>query len=320
MIDHLALFVILLVLINLYFILAKKLNVVDIPNQRSSHQQSTIRGGGIIFLIAILAYLIIYQDRAYYLIIATALLGVFSFIDDIRNLHSLVRLSVQLVAIVLLLIHLDYLDYHLVLFVFIIFVATGFINVYNFMDGINGITVLYSLSVLIPLYWINSSSSYLPVQTFTFPTLSLIVFGFYNVRKKAICFSGDVGSVVMGFFIAFLLLTLIQDWNSIIPIIFVAVYGVDAVFTVLIRIVRKENILKAHRSHLYQLLSNERGIPHILTSSIYAFVQLIVSFSTVIIMDQSQMNPWLLTMLMLLTLSVLYWLVRLWVDERLLSQ
>jgi UDP-N-acetylmuramyl pentapeptide phosphotransferase/UDP-N-acetylglucosamine-1-phosphate transferase len=142
------------------------------------------------------------------------------------------------------------------------------------MDGINGITGLYSLSILIALQYVNYK-----VVPFTAPDfinyamLACLVFLFFNFRKRAKCFAGDVGSMGISFWVVTLLLQLMIKTHSIIWILFLAVYGVDTVCTILHRIYLKQNIFEAHRLHFYQILSNEKGISHLKVSSLYALVQ-----------------------------------------------
>jgi UDP-N-acetylmuramyl pentapeptide phosphotransferase/UDP-N-acetylglucosamine-1-phosphate transferase len=100
---------------------------------------------------------------------------------------------------------------------------------------------------------------------------------FFNYRKKAKCFAGDIGSIAIAFWIIYLVLKLILLTNSIIWLLFLAVYGVDAICTILHRLYLKQNIFEAHRLHLYQVLSNEYKIQHRLVSLFYAIAQLLIS-------------------------------------------
>lgn len=143
------------------------------------------------------------------------------------------------------------------------------------MDGINGITGLYSLVVLGGLQYVNFQ-----VETFIEPDmiwLSIMassVFLYFNFRKKAKCFAGDVGSVSIAFWIIFLLLKLIMITENYSYILFLSVYGVDTVLTILHRLKLRHNIFDAHRLHFYQILANDQGWSHLWVSSIYAGLQL----------------------------------------------
>src|SRR5690606_249734 len=153
----------------------------------------------------------------------------------------------------------------------------GIINAYNFMDGINGITGLYSLIVLGSLQYINlNQHPFIQEDLIWFPMLACLVFLFYNFRKKAKVFAGDVGSICIAFWIVFLLGDLIIVSGNPIYILFLAVYGVDTILTIIHRLFLKQNIFEAHRLHFYQILANEQKVSHLLVSSIYGAVQLLI--------------------------------------------
>jgi len=82
-------------------------------------------------------------------------------------------------------------------------VCVGIINAYNFMDGINGITGGYSLSVLLPLIYLNTTDNFISQDYLYVVGMSLLVFCFFNFRKKAKCFAGDVGSISIAFILPF---------------------------------------------------------------------------------------------------------------------
>jgi UDP-N-acetylmuramyl pentapeptide phosphotransferase/UDP-N-acetylglucosamine-1-phosphate transferase len=155
--------------------------------------------------------------------------------------------------------------------------AIGIINAYNFMDGINGITGLYSLVLLAGLQYVNMwQTHFINADMIWLPVIACVVFLYFNFRKKARCFAGDVGSVTIAFWILTLLLKLMVTTNNWVYILFLAVYGVDSILTILHRLILKQNIFKAHRLHFYQLLVNECKIPHLIVAIGYALIQLIV--------------------------------------------
>jgi UDP-N-acetylmuramyl pentapeptide phosphotransferase/UDP-N-acetylglucosamine-1-phosphate transferase len=145
------------------------------------------------------------------------------------------------------------------------------------MDGINGITGLYSLAILASLQYVNLQIlTFTPPDFINFAILACLVFLFFNYRERAKCFAGDVGSMGISFWIVTLLLQLMIKSHSIIWIFFLVVYGVDTICTILHRIYLKQNIFEAHRLHFYQILSNEKGISHLKVSFLYAVIQLLV--------------------------------------------
>lgn len=264
-----------------YFRIAERYAIIDKPNVRSSHQHITIRGGGIIFPIAILIGLPYDSFTNVTLSISLLLIALLSFTDDIRNIDSKTRLLIQSVAVAGML--LSVYDSFSWVWLFILFVlVTGIINAYNFMDGINGITVLYSLVTLTSVYLVSSCvGSTIPDLLFLSLFTSLLVFAFFNLRKKAKCFSGDVGAVTLAFIFCYLILSLSVTTGSGWWILFLGVYGIDAVFTIVCRIFRKELLFEAHRSHFYQYLANEAGWSHIKVSLLFASSQLILNLAVI---------------------------------------
>ncbi len=286
----------------IYFRLADTYNIIDKPNHRSSHTNITIRGGGIIFPIAILiAFVLGYVGWA--LTLAVVLVAIVSFIDDIKPLSQLPRFGSHIIAVLLLAYDLNLFQQALLLLPLVFFVLIGWINAFNFMDGINGITVLYALTAIV-------SFSFLPIhesnlQLLIIMGLSCLVFGFFNLRKKAKTFAGDVGSISMAVFLGYFMIKTIITTGQLGYILFFAVYGIDAGITIISRIIKKENILEAHRSHLYQYLANEWRYPHIVVSIIYATVQLMVN-GIVIYLDQKGMLSILVFLSILFLLTVVY--------------
>ncbi len=273
---YLVLLVVFFGIMLLYFRIADYYNIIDHPNERSSHSEITIRGGGVIFVIAGILAVILHPQ--YWLPgIGLVLIGTISFIDDRITLSNKIRLLIHLIAVTLMFVFLNVFNMPFYWAIALYILAIGIINVYNFMDGINGITGCYTLVVLGGLQYINLYNlNFVHPDLIWFPMLACVVFLYFNFRKKARCFAGDVGSITIAFWITFLLLKLIFITNNWLYILFLAVYGVDAVLTIMHRLILKQNIFKAHRLHFYQLLSNEYKMPHLLVSCIYALVQLAV--------------------------------------------
>lgn len=266
----------------IYFKIANKFDIVDKPNGRSSHISVTIRGGGIIFPLAGLIVLP-FTDTSHSGVFALSLslVSVLSFVDDIKKLSSKFRLFVQSIAAIGLLYsfsgQLSWFWMPMLLVTII-----GIINAYNFMDGINGITALYSFTTIGSLYWVSEKINFLQPGIFFESILAaLLVFSFFNLRKKARCFAGDVGSVSMAFIICFLLYTLTAQSEFLYWIFFLAVYGIDAIFTIVCRVSRREQLMKAHRSHFYQYLANEAKWGHLWVSLLYALVQMIINIMVI---------------------------------------
>lgn len=270
---------VLLILLELgYFRLADRFNIIDRPNLRSSHSSVTLRGGGIIFLLGVWIYAALYGITYPWFFAGVTLVGLVSFIDDIHSLPDSWRLVAQFVAMFLMFHQLGILnlnDWWMVIVALI--VCVGIINAYNFMDGINGITGGYSIAVLLPLIWLNGKDSFIDPSFLYVVGLSLLVFCFFNFRKKAKCFAGDVGSISIAFILLFALGSLILKTGDFSYIVFLAVYGADAILTICHRIQLHENLGEAHRKHAYQIMANELRIPHVAVSLLYLSLQLLIS-------------------------------------------
>lgn len=296
----------------LYFRVADKYNIVDSPSNRSSHTGTVIRGGGIVFFIALLGWFLYSRFQWPFFIAGAALVAVISFVDDIRPQRSLVRFSVHLIAMLLLFYQASVYDWPVWLVGIAAVVCIGTINAFNFMDGINGITGMYALVNLGSFLYINEYvAPFSDTQLMVISGMSVLVFLFFNFRKKARCFAGDVGSVTLAFLQIFLLLQLIQATGNYYWVILFLVYGIDSSITILYRLARKENIFRAHRTHLYQYLSNELKWPHRVVALLYGVVQLLLNSILIVFLKDSVFLPVLFAVLV----SVLYLVARVWVTK-----
>ena len=260
-----------------YFKIADKCNIIDKPNERSSHSRITLRGGGIIFYFGALAYFVSNEWEYLWFMLALTLITFISFVDDIRSTSQGLRLVFHFSAMALLFYQWGLFSLSWWWIIIALIVCTGIINAYNFMDGINGITGGYSLVVLGGLAYINASIVPFVEPVFIYTVLcGVLVFCFFNFRKKAKCFAGDVGSVSIAFILLFLIGKLIIQTGDFSWIILLSVYGVDSVLTIIHRLMLHENIGLPHRKHMYQLMANELKMPHVVVSGIYMAVQVIV--------------------------------------------
>ena len=282
-----------------YFKLADKCNIIDKPNERSSHTKVTLRGGGIIFYFGALAYFLTNHWEYSWFILALTLITFISFVDDIRSTSQGLRLVFHFSAMALMFYQwgLFLLSWWWIIIALII--CTGIINAYNFMDGINGITGGYSLVVLVALAYINSEiTTFVESALINTVLCSVLVFCFFNFRKKAKCFAGDVGSVSIAFILLFLIGKLILTTGDFSWIILLSVYGVDSVLTIIHRLMLHENIGLPHRKHMYQLMANELKMPHVVVALIYMVAQAVIIMGY--ISCQSYGYTFLLCMVLLL--------------------
>lgn len=323
-------FVILLLLELAYFKIADKCNIIDKPNERSSHSSIVLRGGGIIFLLGAWVWSIAFGFQYPWFLLGLTLVAGVSFIDDIHSLPDSVRLVVQFTAAALAFYQLGMLSGEwfetngmlvgglLILLALIVYV--GATNVINFMDGINGITAGYALAVLLPLLAINCGfkfqdsgfnelpSVYFDQSLAVMTILSVLVFCIFNFRPKgrAKCFAGDVGSIGIAFIMLFLIGKVIIATGDLTYLIFLLVYGVDGVLTICHRIMLHENLGEAHRKHAYQLMANELKIGHVKVSLLYMAMQLVVSLGFIYVCPDNVFCHWMYLIGAFLLLTVAY--------------
>ena len=311
-------FIILLALELVYFRIADRCNIIDRPNERSSHSTIVLRGGGIIFMLGLWIWAAFFGFGYPWFVVAVTLIAGVSFVDDIRSLPDSVRLVAQFVAMGLMFYQMDMLHWEMWWVVILaLIVSVGASNIINFMDGINGITGGYALSVLVPLLLINNGAAECDLNAqATFVSTSLImtviladvVFCLFNFRPKgkAKCFAGDVGSIGIAFILLFMIGQLIMKTGDVTYLIFLLVYGVDGCLTIIHRIMLHENLGEAHRKHAYQLMANELKIGHVKVSLLYMGLQLMVSLGFVFIVPGTVLAHWIYLIGALVVLAVAY--------------
>lgn len=330
--TYLIIAVLLLAAELIYFHIADRFNIIDKPNERSSHSTIVLRGGGVIFAISILVWMIwqvaqgewcTVQGYLPFLIGLMLIAGV-SFIDDVHSLPDSVRLVAQFVAMALMFWSMfgvqnsgfTVLDWYwkvAIIFAALI-VCVGATNIINFMDGINGITAGYSLAVLIPLTIKNETLNIKYGEGFIEPTylivaiIGVLVFCIFNFRPKgkAKCFAGDVGSIGIAFIMLFAIGKLIVQTADVTYLILLLVYGVDGCLTIIHRIMLHENLGEAHRKHAYQLMANELKIGHVKVTLLYMAMQLAVSLGFIYLCPNTIAAHWGYFIGAILTLSLAY--------------
>ena len=263
-----------------YFRIADKCNIIDKPNQRSSHSSIVLRGGGIIFVLGLWIWAAFFGFHNIWFLIAVTLVAGVSFIDDIHSLPDSVRLVAQFAAMALMFYQLDMLHWNMWWIILIaMIVCVGASNIINFMDGVNGITGAYAMASLLPLFLLNKELGFADESLIAVVALADIVFCCFNFRPKgkAKCFAGDVGSIGVAYILLFLIGSLILATGDVTYLILLLVYGVDGCLTICHRILLHENLGEAHRKHAYQLMANELRIGHVKVASFYALLQLAVS-------------------------------------------
>ena len=309
MVTYIIIFILLLIAELLYFRIADKCNIIDKPNERSSHSTIVLRGGGIIFLIGVWIWSAFFGFQYPWFLVGLTLVAGISFVDDVHSLPDSVRLVAQFAAAAMAFYQLGILHWSMwwiILLALVVYV--GATNVINFMDGINGITAGYSLVVLIPLALVNLTDTFVAQSLIVSTILASLVFCVFNFRPKgkAKCFAGDVGSIGIAFIMLFLLGHLIIRTGDITWLIFLLVYGVDGCLTIAHRIMLHENLGEAHRKHVYQIMANELKIGHVKVALLYMVIQLIISLGFIYFCPNTMLAHWLYLIGAFVVLAIVY--------------
>lgn len=318
--TYILIFIALFVLEILYFKVADRFNIIDKPNERSSHTAITLRGGGVIFYIGVLLYFILSGFQYPWFFLGLTMMTVVSFMDDVFTLSNKIRLLIHFASVLLMAYQLDVFEmpWYYLLITFVIVV--GVINAYNFMDGINGITACYSLALGGLLMLVNQDVGFLEMDLLAYTMLGVLVFMFFNFRIKAKCFAGDVGSVAIAYILLFALGALIIQTGNLLYFLFLTVYGIDAVWTIVRRLYLRENIFEAHRSHLYQFLGNEAGVNKLLISFLYGAIQFLIGLAVIFFADKDSTEQWLFALCLLGGLSVIYLALKTWTIRKFVAR
>lgn len=269
-----------------YFKIADHFNIIDKPNERSSHTKVVLRGGGIIYVLGVWLYAVFFGLELWPFLLGITLVTGISFVDDIYSLPDNMRLVVQFIAMGLMFYCWGILNWESWWIIILgLILCVGITNAYNFMDGINGINGGYTFALLLPLAWFNHNLQFVDQSLIIVTFLANLVFCFFNFRPKgkAKCFAGDVGSVGAAFIVLFILGKLILTTGDFTYIVLLAVYGVDSVLTIIHRIILHENLGEAHRKHVYQLMANEIKMEHTVVSTIYTVLQLVIAIGMILI-------------------------------------
>ena len=328
MIEYIVIAIVLFIIELVYFKIADRCNIIDKPNERSSHSNIVLRGGGIIFPISILVWMALQMVNGEWLmvkdylpfVVGLVLICGVSFWDDVKSLPDSVRLMAQFVAMALMFwsmfgfqnsgfMVLDW-YWRVAVIIVALIVCVGASNIINFMDGINGITGAYAMASLIPLYILNNGVNGGFVDNSFIITMMLadVVFCYFNFRPrgKAKCFAGDVGSLGVAFILLFLIGSKVMQTGDITYLVFLVVYGVDGVLTICHRIMLHENLGQAHRKHAFQLMANELKMSHITVSLIYACLQLAISLGFIYLVPNNILAHWTYLLSSIVVLSVAY--------------
>lgn len=302
-------FVILFVLELMYFKIADKFNIIDKPNERSSHSAIVLRGGGIIFMLSLWIWSAFYGFQYPFFLLAVTLIAGVSLIDDIHSLPDSVRLVIQFIAMMMMFEQLDILHWNMWWIVIIaLIVCVGASNVINFMDGVNGITGGYAMASLVPLALLNNTICFVNQSLIYVVMIANVIFCLFNFRPKgkAKCFAGDVGSIGVAYILLFMIGLLVLATGDVTYLVFLLVYGVDGCLTIVHRIMLHENLGEAHRKHAYQIMANELKVGHVKVTLLYAVMQLVISLGFIYLCPDTVPAHWLYLAVVFSALSVAY--------------
>ncbi len=282
-------------------------HLLDVPNERSSHSVPTPRGGGVGILAAfILAGLTLRIPTTF--LFAGILVSAVSLYGDYLRISVGLRLLFQILAALMTLFPLlprlsiqyrsvvgsEPLPFLLILSVIFVFMI-GTANFFNFMDGINGIAGLSGAIAfgLMGIYALNRG----PQDAFQTPfsllavCISLACLGYlpFNLPRAKV-FMGDVGSILLGFIFACLVVTLSRDYLEMVCLAgLLFPFYADELTTMALRLRDRENLTQSHRRHLYQLLANQFGVAHWKVTLLYGAVQLVVG---ALVLTAYPYGPW----------------------------
>ena len=313
MVTYIIVFALLVALELCYFKIADHFNIIDKPNERSSHSTIVLRGGGIIFAISMVIWsltpfpsptgegCIMHIAEYWPFMLGLILIAGVSFIDDVHSLPDSLRMVVQIASILLMFWSIGLFGLDLgwwlkaLIVVIALFFCVGATNIINFMDGINGITAGYGLAMLLPIALLNRNMGFVEESYLIVAILGLLVFSLFNFRPKgkAKCFAGDVGSIGIAFIILFALGKLMLATQDVTYIVFFLVYGIDGSMTIFHRIMLHENLGQAHRKHAYQLMANELKMSHVTVSLLYMAMQLVVSLGFIYLCPNTVLAHWI---------------------------
>ena len=232
--------------------------IFDIPNKRSSHLKPVPTGGGWIInlcIIVIIFFLDPYDKIP--AIITISGLALISWKDDLKNINIGVRLLFQIFFISIYFLYLFILGFYeqsqLIHIFFIILICIWFINIFNFMDGIDGISLIMTITIcfgIIFAYLVNNSEYFPSFEILIISTCCAFLYWNWNPAK---IFLGDVGSIVLGFICILSLYWLFLDGNTWHWVLSLPMYYIlDTSLTLIKRLIEEKKIWKAHREHYYQ--------------------------------------------------------------------
>jgi len=301
--------------------ISQKRNILDIPNERSSHSIPTPRGGGLAIVIAwyigisVLFVMGLLNRSLYFALLCGLLLACTSLVDDVINLKPSIRMVAQIITVLVAFISLQGIQPvpvfgkdifpTFILYAITIIGMVWFINLFNFLDGIDGYASVEAITLVLAYYLFTGHNINLILIA------SVLGFLIWNWPKAKI-FMGDVGSTQLGFIIVVLGVYFHNEnkLSIIYWLILSAPFWFDATLTLFRRWRNKEKLSQAHRKHIYQRLV-QSGFSHL---DVDIFLILLNALLTILVFICIKYNmPQIV--LLVLTLSFMY-IITLYADKR----
>jgi len=263
--------------ISIYLLIhhAKKLGLVDIPNERSMHKKVTPRGAGIAFVLPVLLVVILfdleYFKTYYYIYLAIAIVFIAGAWDDVKDISPKLKFLFIFVSSLLLYVNDfaivslgTYVGYELILptwlvFPFTFFAIAGYTNALNLMDGLDGLAASLSLVMFVTFLTIGlEHNDALLISLSSFFTVTLLAFSWFNWNPAKI-FMGDSGSLALGMVISILAIQAMQHVTPISALFIIAMPVLDTFIVMTRRIQRGNSPFKADKNHMHHFLFNVKA-------------------------------------------------------------
>jgi UDP-GlcNAc:undecaprenyl-phosphate GlcNAc-1-phosphate transferase len=291
--------------------LLARYKIHDVPNERSSHQKATIRGTGIAIVLGCFGGFTINWESSYsvlLLILVSVWFGSIGFIDDVCSLSAKIRLSAQVVGSLLPLFIFSFIYTHQFSLLLVLcgsFGVIAYVNAFNFMDGINYISVMQTVVVAVSLV-IAGNVLQIPLITIGASSVLGAVLGFLPFNGIiAKTFMGDIGSYFLGTWLSILAFVAFQNGSGLVFAISLgAVYFSDTGTTLARRVIRKEKWMAAHRQHEFQKMI-DMGYSHLFVSIYVTFFSALSCLSGIFSLRSSAAES-LLALIALVPISIIY--------------
>lgn len=307
-----SIFSFLLTLFGLFVLLNSRFKslALDKPNERSLHSQIIPRTGGLAIMSGVLLTWLFIGVSLDWLLLPLALIAI-SLVDDIRGLKARWRLLAQIIVCTIF-IFLNPYEFPFWAMLILILACVWMVNLYNFMDGSDGLAggmAVFGFGTYAIAAYLNGNPDLFALSvSIVGASIAFLIFNFHPAK----IFMGDSGSVPLGFLAAAIGLTGWQQgtWPGWLPLMAFSPFIVDASVTLIKRMIRRERIWEAHKSHYYQRLV-QMGWGHRKTAIAEYIVMLAVGVSS---LYASMLQAWMM-MVVIIGWVIVYTVIMLKIDR-----